>query len=584
MANVFENYGLGLIGGDESAFTEFVKYCTAIGKPIPGYYGTPYLFQPLGHVELWLRTDYDEDGNLAIDGVDLHSCGNCIWDVFPTGIDISSPDEAKLSRTLMVQHKDGRGGMLPVHIVNSDVLPSLMSDDEMRLQVIAQPLHIGYYADEDEYMAAQSEVDRYGKRWAIGDGALLSTQFLYNHSPERYEQGRYYETDRYVMFRATVTKLYHGTFDMEGVKKNLFIRCFAQTEYGELEFDHTIDQVPEELRKNIKVGAVIGGVCVISGDAAIGEFENGPVRDSDHDLRLLRYSFEKGRAERLRSVLDVNAEYYSETTGKTLTGPDEIIERLDYVHENADAEYFADLATITDAEELEYPAGTRCIVLSYGERGKYESIAFVTVNYEGLITRIHVSTESRYRFRIFVPDRVRNSVFDDIDLPERVSESIITRAKFHSIIPADMDEDELLNGITNPGYLEENAMRMLEALKDVAPENMETAFENIFGYLFAKSMEQEMNRERHEGDQEEGNVTMYCPSEAVKGEITSTLPVEMHTRLELAMDLGRQFYKDLKFFVENKHVGEDAFAGVYREAAVIVQYLGRLGSKAFLER
>ncbi len=121
-------------------------------------------------------------------------------------------------------------------------------------------------------------------------------------------------------------------------------------------------------------------------------------------------------------------------------------------------------------------------------------------------------------------------------------------------------------------------------MKDVAPENMETAFENIFGYLFAKSMEQEMNRERHEGDQEEGNVTMYCPSEAVKGEITSTLPVEMHTRLELAMDLGRQFYKDLKFFVENKHVGEDAFAGVYREAAVIVQYLGRLGSKAFLER
>ena len=67
----------------------------------------------------------------------------------------------------------------------------------------------------------------------------------------------------------------------------MFIRCCADTQYGPIEFDHTIDQVDEDQRKNIKVGSVVSGICILSGDVAINEYENGAVKDLKHDLMLL---------------------------------------------------------------------------------------------------------------------------------------------------------------------------------------------------------------------------------------------------------------------------------------------------------
>ena len=385
---------------EDDTFTGLVGYLVKEGKAISGYYGYPYFYASLGNVEFWAKTEKNSDGNLAVTGIDSHCGGNCVWNMVCSGIDVTPQDFSKLARVLMFHRANGSDGLLPVELITADVLPGCLKGDSVTMQVIGLPLEINYYADEEEYEASQPTNEN-GEKWMVGNGALLPVSFLVNHNPKHYEQGKNYISDAYVHFTATVTKLYHGAFDLNGTKSDTFIRCFVDTEYGPLELDHSISQIEESQRANIKVGAIVSGVCVLSGDVAIYEYENGAVKDFQHDLQLLRYTFTEGDSERLRSVLTDQTLYSTETSGKEFLGADSIVEKIKYVQENHGEEYYAHLATITAADDkLEYPAGTRCLVLASGEEDNYESIAFINVNAEGMIERIKISTDSRYHFKL----------------------------------------------------------------------------------------------------------------------------------------------------------------------------------------
>ncbi len=402
MANMLENYGLEAFSEDEDSMMAFVAYNAKNGKAIPGYYDGSYFYNPMGSVEFWVKTERASNGTFQVTGFDSHGGNRCIWEMIHSGIDITPKDGSKMERVIMFNRGDEeQGGLVPIELITADVLPSLMKDDKVAVQVLALPLDIKYYANEDEYAEAQPD-GKDGHKWLIGNGSLVALSFLYNHSLERYEQGKDYETDRYVQFTATVKKLYNGVFEIEGNQHNAYIRCFVDTEYGELEFDHTLEQVPEEMRKNIKVGSIISGTCILSGDVAIREYENGIVKDFDHNLRLLRYSLGKGDPERMAKVLAPNVVYETDTSGKSYHGARSIIDRFTYIHNNRDGEYSTYFAIITevDVPDMEYPVGTRCIVLADGDSDDYESIAFMTVDDNGMITKIKISTDGRYHFKI----------------------------------------------------------------------------------------------------------------------------------------------------------------------------------------
>ena len=402
MANLLENYGLEFFVEDEDAMMGFVAHNTKNGKAIPGYYDGLYLFNPMGSVEFWVKTERDEDGKLEVTGFDTHGGNRCVWELIHSGIDITPKDASKMERTVMFKRDDEeQGGLVPIELITADVLPSLMENDKVTVQVLALPLDINYYATEEEYAEAQPDGED-GHKWLINNGSLMALSFLYNHSLDRYEQGKEYASDRYVHFVATVKKVCHGVFEFNGKKHNTYIRCYADTEFGELEFDHTLEQVPEEMRDNIKEGSIISGVCILSGDVAIGEYENGIVKDFDHNLRLLRYSLEKGESERLTRVLAPDVVYETDTSGKSYHGAHSIIDRFTYVHDNRDSEYNTYFATIMEIDEpgMEYPVGTRCIVLADEDEDGYESIAFITVDENGMITKIKISTDGRYHFKI----------------------------------------------------------------------------------------------------------------------------------------------------------------------------------------
>lgn len=577
MANMLENFGLDFFAEDDNSLMGFVGYITKEGKALTGYHGTPYLFKSMGDVEFWVKTEKNSEGNLHVAGFDSH-CGNrCVWELIHSGIDITPKDASKLEHVAMFNRADTHGGLLPIEVITADILPSLMKDDKVTMQVVALPLEINYYANEDEYAEAQPSDDN-GKKWLMGNGSMAALSFLYNHAPDRYEQGKDYESDRYVQFTATVKKLYHGTFEMNDEKHNAFIRCFADTQYGELEFDHTLEQVPEELRDNIRVGAVISGTCILSGDVAIKEYDEGIVKDFEHNLKLLRYTMGKGDPERLASVLATDVVYETDTSGKKYVGAKEIIDRFTYIHNNRDSEYTTYYATITDvdADNMEYSVGTRCIVLANGEtENNYESIAFITVNDEGLISKIKISTDSRYQFKIDQPEKVKTPL-DDIKVSDSVFEPIILRAKLHGIIDHEVEETMITENIDNYYSLEQNAQRMLEALQEEPQPDAEKAFANIFGYLFAKAIEQTVNEEKDIVDYKTRLTASFSPGEAFAGEISSTLSPEEHSVLEKAMKLGTQFYNDFKGYIQMTDAGEEQFIKLFTQAAVVVQRLGQL--------
>lgn len=583
MANLLDSYGLDFLGKDEETLMGAVKYTVQEGKAIKGYYDTPYFYLPIGSAEFWASSEKSEAGKLAISGFHTHCGGKTIWEMICSDIDLSPKDCPKTERILMMSRGTDNGSMLPVDIITADVLPSFLKGDKLTLQVVAPCLEVNYYATEEDYDKTVP-TDKRGKKWGVANGSLMPLSFLANHLVGNYEEGKEYANDAYVTFKAKVTRLYVGTFEIGDQKENTFIRCFADTIYGELEFDHSFDQVPEDLRDNIKVGSIISGVCVISADAAIGDYENGIVKDFDHNLRLVRFTLSKGEAERLRSVLTADSVYETDTSGNCYHGADEIIERLNYVCENHEGKYIAHFAEITEHAEpdLEYPVGTKCIVLADNEEDNYESIVFLSTDEDGNISRIQVSTDSRYRFQIEKPERVKTSL-DDIEIPQSVVQPIIARAKFHGFLDHDLDDDLIVQDEDYSQH-KNNVQRMLEALQKEPQPDTEEAFGNILGYLFAKSVEMTINEAKENPAFETRLTASYNPLDALEGKLISTLPPDQHAALEDAMELAQQFGKDVFVFMEMTGKTDEDFTDIFTQAAIVVQRIGQLfGRNGFEE-
>jgi len=576
MANMLENYGLGYLAEEDDTFMGLVSHVAREGKALCGYYDVPYFYLYTGDSEFWLKTQRRSDGNLEVTGLDTHAGNFCVWDMVHTGIDLTPKDAPPMSHVAMFHPSETSGGLLPVELITADVLPSLMKDDKIQMQMVALPLDISYYADEDEYAEACPE-DEDGHKWLMAMGSMAPVMFLYNHEPSRYEEGKEYESDRYVQFTATVKAVSNGVFEMNGEKHKTYIRCLADTKYGELEFNHALDQVPEEQRKNIRAGAVISGTCILSGDAAIYAYEQGIVKDFEHNLKLLRYTLVKGDPERMRSVLAENAVYESELSGKEYVGPQEIIYWFRYVHENRDNEHSAHFATITEVDEevLEFPVGTRCIALAPGEEKDYEALVFLTVDADGMISRIEFSTDSRYHFKVDEPYKVKTPL-DDYEIPNSVAEPIILRAKFLGLIDAEATEEYVIKGIDNYAELEQNAQRMLDALQKNPQPDVEVALENIMGYLFAKAVEQTVNERKAAKDPGFRLAASFSPADAFDGKLSTMLSSGEHVALERAMRRAKQFFTDVKTYAMLTEVEEDNFPGLYKEAAIVVQRLGQL--------
>jgi len=460
-------------------------------------------------------------------------------------------------------------------IVNADVLPSFDEGTELKLQMIAFPAFIEYFKDEDEYTSAQPE-SRNGKKWLLSDGTMMPTGLMRNRDPESDEFESNEDLDDLMLIRGTVKKLYHGVFELGGEKHNAYLRCIIGTEYGDLEIVHTIDEVKEEHRDNIRVGATVNGAFTLSGDAAIYEYDQGIVLDEANDLSILRSTFAGADPERIRFVFAEDATYLAEYNNTTYTGRDEIVDRLKYVIESADSKHFAHLATIVSVDEgdepLPYDVGKRCIVIASGEEHNYETIAFADIDAEGCICKLVTSGNSRYHFHIDEKPKPKTPL-DDVEIPKSVVEPIIMRARFHGVISDDVTDDMILNELNDARMYENNICNMLATMPT---GDEKTNLGNLFGYLFAKAVETEFSEKQHVGLFKKRLVVSYTPGDAWDGEINTLLKPEQNEKIVAAMELGKQFAKDFAFFHPFDEPHDDEYDADLLKALIVVQQLGKL--------
>ena len=448
------------------------------------------------------------------------------------------------------------------------------------MQMVGFPEKIEYYPDEESYFEDQTKTQK-GKKISLHEGTVFASGFFQNRSPN----SEYFESDEHlddiVSICGPVKALYKG-YTQFGENKNFsFITCIIDTEFGPLQIDHTVHQVEKSQISNLKVGSYVSFIGILSGDAAIYDYEKGIVRDEEHDLAALRYMFSGNDPERIRSILSNDAVYHTEYHGEDFCGPDAIIQRLKEVQEvhQEKNKYFAHLATIVSVDEgeyvLPYAAGKRCIILAMGEETKYTTIVFIDTDENGNIERMTTSSNSRYHFQIDQKPKARNP-FEGLELPKTVLKPILLRAKFQGIIDQSVTEEMLSTSSDYSYEFDNNISQILESIPEENLEEKKRIIKNVFGYLFAKAIELHYAKTRPVTSFEERLLCSYSIDDAWEGVIHSDLSAEQNTRLEEALELGKQFYNDFEFFQGTQE--ESSYKENLRQALVAVQILGTMYS------
>lgn len=588
MLEYARNLGLDFLLEDDDTINGLLSYVAQTGNSVKGYYGLPYINKVCGHGQFILRTELADDGKYNVTGIDVHATSRCVWDVCLSDMNLTPKSADKLERRCAIRRKDG-SGLAVINLVNADVLPCFDDGEEVKLQVNAFPVSIEYYKDEEAYADAQPE-GKDGKKWLIAEGAIFPSGLLSNRNPNSHMFEKDDDMDDLMLVRGTVKELWHGKMDFGEEKWNAFIRCILDTEWGELQISHTLEDVDEKHRDNLHEGATVSALVRIMADPAIYEYENGMILDEAHDLAILRSTFEGADAERMRYVFAEDAVYYARYNKLTCTGRDAIINRLSDVSKEKKSDnerVFAQMATITDVEKgepgqepLPYGVGKRCIIISYGEKDDYSSIAFVDINEEGRISQLETSIDSRYIFSI---DEMpaQKEFWRDVIIPESPITPMVSRARFHDIIGEDVTEEIVLKSICDDWIYKQNVQGMLSAM----PEDREAeCCENLFGYLFAKEIERTFVEKTKEEQGLYLNLSVeYVPADAWKGEIKTLLSDVQQEKIEAAMELGKQFFMDFSFFHPRSDPHNEGYDADLMQTLVVVQQLGKLYELKCLE-
>lgn len=587
MPNFYENFGLNFIVDDDEFLNSFISYCFQQGSPIIGYYDIPYMVKSLGNVDIFLKTKHKADRDFSFSGWHTHCSGprSTVWKMRLTDINITPKDALPTDRIYMFRDYEKNQGFVPIHMINADILPSFMENDVVEMQMCALPLEINYYKNEDDF-AANYPKSEDGKIYTPANGSFFPAPFLYSHvvdeNGDSISDEEDLSDDSCVLFKATVKELYNGVlkFDEE-MKGNTFIRCVAETQFGEIIFAHTLEQVKPEQRDNLKVGAVICGLCVLSGDVAINEYEHGIIKDAEHNLKLIRHTFVNNEAERLRTVLAEDAVFVSKSSETVFRGADEIIDRIKYVHSCQKKKIHADFATIVEAteENAEYAAGTKCIALAYGDEETYDAIAFVDTNEKGLITRIITTKDRRYHFEADAPPPLP-SILDDITPPDNVITPLLNRAKLYDFIDFDTQFSDFIQSMDNRKWAW-HANHMIDTLHLYSQEDFGTDFANVFGYLFAKAIEETVNASKPTAER---SAVKRNEKEAINGKLTSSFNGEDHAKLLKLMKKGRHFYKDFKFYIQTINPLDDCFIQELLTALITVQHIGTVYANSLFNK
>ena len=125
-------------------FQKIVKKAVVQGTRIPAAHGN-YIYFHMGDMLLVIRTAFDPEKGLDyITGFDSHAKGCCVWDCVIDAVE-ERADGDVTARTVRVE----RGGaVLPLPLINGDILPDWGKGTSFQAQVAAYPTEISFFEEE----------------------------------------------------------------------------------------------------------------------------------------------------------------------------------------------------------------------------------------------------------------------------------------------------------------------------------------------------------------------------------------------------------------------------------------------------
>lgn len=396
--NFLRNFGLDFLVETDEETEVFLNATAAMAKPIVGYYGCPYLNTHYGWVQCILRTEVNkQEKRLELTGFDTHISGDAVWEFGITTV-LKNNEEDKLCKKVLAYNKKDGKGVAVINIVNADVLPSYLPDDTIVAQMVGFPVVLFYYPNEEEYENALPKTEK-GQKVLLKSGMMMPISLCNNKNKES-------EDDDLMLIRGNVKKVQKGVtkFDETFYNGNYMV-VTIETDFGDLEIVHTLDQVNENQRQFITEGSVVYGAFYLSADVAIYQYDKSFAKDRENNLALLRAAFQRGEFERLRYVLSEEVQYYSEYSDQTFFGKDGVIDRLNFVaKENASTMFFAHFAEIKEVldgeEQLPYGVGEKCLIIAKNMYDELDAICFVEHDDDDKISRLYITRNSRYKFNM----------------------------------------------------------------------------------------------------------------------------------------------------------------------------------------
>lgn len=390
MLDYLKNFGLGEFLEDEELIQALAGYAGEHGTIMKSYVpDLAYLNYHFGDMQFILNLKMREEKNWLVDRIDVHAAGRAIWECYASGANVQPKDIDPYAKRIMVHSSEDHAGMAILNVVNAHVLPSYAENEKLKLQVLAFPVEIDYYKDEDAYAQAQPE-DEDGKKWLLADGAIMPTGFLHQHMirkdgsvpPEDDD------ADLYHMVRGTVKYLLWDKLEIAGQKDDqAFISCIIDTDFGLLELLHPIDMVSTNQRKAFDVGSTVVALVTLQADAAIDEYGKGVIMDEQHHLMLLRSVLLGEDPERLRTVLADDCAFIPGKVEEANIGADAIIaafrKRKEAHEENPTVRY----DRLPGDETTPDPDGKRCLLSCWEEESAFE-IMLIELNEENQIEKI----------------------------------------------------------------------------------------------------------------------------------------------------------------------------------------------------
>ncbi|SDB13629.1 hypothetical protein [Eubacterium oxidoreducens] len=399
MPMMFESIDLEDVFEDEKFSMGWVAHSVENGRVIKGYAGD-YTHTKYGSVELYSHIAKNGEQN-ELDGCNLQVSGAFVWKVY------LGPLHLKRDTSCVVASVKGykTGGFTIMNIINPEVLPSFMENDELEVQVVANAISVNYYENEDALAGTIDPIKESKNEEFIGlkcvpaMGSVLPNGFLCGHmvteEQDMQEEYEYHIDDELVLITGIVKNVYIKKVIIEEEEFSKFLVTTIDTQFGDLEIVHSRSMISDQDIPFIKEGAVIQAVAVLSGDPAINEYEDGIIKTHKNDLSALRYALMEGNAERLNPILDEAAVFESVNIETPINGKNSIIERINYVNDNTSIKYYSYLATLHDEYE-----GERCIVLAENDEDNYTAIVRIEVDESGNITHIRLTNDSSMIFTI----------------------------------------------------------------------------------------------------------------------------------------------------------------------------------------